>query len=166
MTTTEQDARALAYLAGRLREDTYGAGKWDAPGIWTEVSALIGQNLAVTIERVCRHAADPDAKTPGAIRRPYTPGPPEAKRELDVAPVRTRCAVCGLPERACQGRYALTESEPVNEMYGKHDFRRWEPRTVDISPVVEEIKGHIATTHPARDPRALMITEESEASHG
>lgn len=76
MTTTEQDARALAHLAYRLREDTHGAGKWDRPGIWSELSRLIGTNLAVACETVIRHASDPTADTPGAIRRGYLPGPP------------------------------------------------------------------------------------------
>lgn len=76
MTTTEQDARALAHLAYRLREDTHGARKWDQPGIWTEVSRLIGTNLAVACETVTRHASDPTADTPGAIRRGFIPGPP------------------------------------------------------------------------------------------
>lgn len=76
MTTTEQDARALAHLAYRLREDTHGAGKWDRPGIWAEVSRLIGTNLAVACETVVRNSADPAADTPGAIRRGYLPGPP------------------------------------------------------------------------------------------
>jgi len=74
--TTEQDARAIAYLAGRLRDETHGAAKWDQPGIWAIVSGLIGRNLAVTIEQVTRHAADPEAKTPGAILRPFTPEAP------------------------------------------------------------------------------------------
>ena len=155
MSTTEQDARALAYLAGRLREDTYGAGKWDAPGIWAEVSALIGQNLSVAIERVCRHAADPDAKTPGAIRRPYTPGPPEPRRELDHAPIGSRCVVCSHTETDCKRLWA-----------GDHEFTRPHPRDVDISPVVEEIKGHIAPTTHAAATRVLLHTEESEAAHG
>ena len=74
----EQDARALAYLAGRLRTETDGACEWDAPGIWAEVKALLGRNLAITAEQVLRHAGDPTAKTPGAIRRPFTPDLPAA----------------------------------------------------------------------------------------
>lgn len=73
MPLTDQDARALTYLAGRLRAETPGAGRWDDAGTHSVIAGLIGQNLAVTIERVVRHAADKDAKTPGAINRPFVP---------------------------------------------------------------------------------------------
>ena len=76
----ERDLRALAYLATRLRTETMGAGKWDDNGIWPILKKLEGQNLAVVIERVTRHAADPEAKTPGAILRPFVPGPAEESR--------------------------------------------------------------------------------------
>ena len=69
----ERDLRALAYLATRLRAETMGAGRWDDNGIWPILKKLEGQNLAVVIERVARHAADPEAKTPGAILRPFVP---------------------------------------------------------------------------------------------
>ena len=71
--TNERDLRALAYLATRLRTETMGAGKWDDNGIWPILKKLEGQNLAVVIERVTRHAQDPEAKTPGAILRPFVP---------------------------------------------------------------------------------------------
>lgn len=71
--TTDQDARALTHLARRLRTETHGAGEWDEAGIYAVVAELIGQNLEITCERVLRHAADPEARTPGAIRRPFTP---------------------------------------------------------------------------------------------
>lgn len=78
MPTTDQDARALTYLATRLRAETPGAGKWDDAGTYAVIAGLIGQSLAVTIERVVRHAADKDAKTPGAIWRPFVPAAPES----------------------------------------------------------------------------------------
>ena len=78
MPLTDQDARALTYLATRLRAETPGAGKWDDAGTYAVIAGLVGQSLAVTIERVVRHAADKDAKTPGAIRRPFVPAAPES----------------------------------------------------------------------------------------
>lgn len=80
MPTTKRDLQALHYLAQRLREETRGAGKWHDNGLTAVLSKLEGHNLAITIERVCRHAADAEAKTPGAIDRPFvpeaaTPGP-------------------------------------------------------------------------------------------
>ena len=79
MPTNDQDARALTYLACRLRNETPKAGKWDDAGTHAVIAKLIGHNLATTIERVTRHAADPEAKTPGAINRPFTPDGPKAE---------------------------------------------------------------------------------------
>lgn len=73
MPMTQRDAQALTYLVGRLREETKGATKWDEHGVYAVVSKLIGQHLATSIERITRHAADIDAKTPGAINRPFVP---------------------------------------------------------------------------------------------
>lgn len=149
MSLNEQDARALIHLAKRLRQDTYGAGTWDQPGVEAEVLRLVGQDLAISIERVTRHAADPTARTPGAIRRPYTPGPPESKRELDVAPVGSRCTVCGLIERDCRSRWSPSGDAVLDEHQGRHEFSRPRARDVDLNPVVAELKGHIE--HPATE---------------
>lgn len=73
MTTTISDVAALTHLAVRLREDTYGCGKWDHAGTNAVIRELIGQNLAETIHRVVGHSMDPAARTPGAIRRPFVP---------------------------------------------------------------------------------------------
>lgn len=105
MTTNDQDARALTYLARRLRTETSGAGDWDEAGTWAVISRLIGQNLAITIERVTRHAGDANAKTPGAITRPFTPdvpttGAPRAPRR------ETQCNACGAELEHCECGYA------------------------------------------------------------
>lgn len=76
MPTTDQDARALTYLAKRLREETHGANRWDEAGISAIVTNLIGRNLPSVVEQVTRHACDPEAKTPGAINRPFLPDAP------------------------------------------------------------------------------------------
>lgn len=78
MPTTDQDARALTYLAKRLREETYGANTWDEAGIHAVIAKLIGRNLPTLVEQVTRHASDPEAKTPGAINRPFLPEAPKA----------------------------------------------------------------------------------------
>lgn len=93
MPLNEQDARALTYLARRLRHETPGAGDWDEPGIYAVVSSLIGQHLGTSIERVTRHAGDPAAKTPGAIRRPFVPDPQRATPS-GVRPAEA-CHNCG-----------------------------------------------------------------------
>ena len=76
MGATDRDLQALTYLARRLREDTYGCGKWDDAGTFAVLkSELGGTNLADAITRVVGHATDPEARTPGAIKRPFTPEP-------------------------------------------------------------------------------------------
>lgn len=79
MTTTKRDLQALAYLAKRLRDETPGARDWRDAGLWPVLAKLEGHNLHLTIERVIRHAADPDARTPAAIERAWVPEPPKAE---------------------------------------------------------------------------------------
>ena len=79
MPTNDQDARALTYLACRIRKETKGAREWDEAGTHAVIAELVGHNLAMTVERVTRHAADPEAKTPGAIRRPFVPDAPKSE---------------------------------------------------------------------------------------
>jgi hypothetical protein len=73
MTVTKGDVQALTWLATRLREDTHGCGQWDAQGTYSVISEHLGHNLAETLHCVVGHALDPEARTPGAIRRPFVP---------------------------------------------------------------------------------------------
>lgn len=73
MTVNLQDAQTLTYLACRLRAETYGCGNWDQAGTFSVIRELIGQNYAESLHRVVGHAMDPEARTPGAIRRPFVP---------------------------------------------------------------------------------------------
>jgi hypothetical protein len=73
MTVSRGDAQALTWIARRLREDTHGCGPWDAAGTYAIIAELVGQNLAETVHRVIGHALDPEARTPGSIRRPFIP---------------------------------------------------------------------------------------------
>lgn len=76
MPATDRDAQALAYLARRLREETFGCREWDDAGTYAVIKAeLVGKQLAHAAETVLAHATDPEARTPGAIRRPFTPKP-------------------------------------------------------------------------------------------
>lgn len=78
MPTNDQDIRALKYLAMRLRKETYGAGPWDEHGTHIVFADyLTRMNLGVAMDLVLRHAQDPDAKTPAAIKRKFAPEPPK-----------------------------------------------------------------------------------------
>lgn len=94
MPMNDQDARALTYLARRLRTETNGACEWDEAGVFSVVSSLIGQQLATSVERITRHAADPEAKTPGAINRPFVPDAQGPQRPREPKPEEAVCA-CG-----------------------------------------------------------------------
>lgn len=84
MPVDDQDVRALTYIARRIREETRGAGVWDEAGTYAVISRFSGHNLALTIERVTRHAADKAARTPGAMERPFVPPAPEPGRRQPV----------------------------------------------------------------------------------
>lgn len=117
MPATERDLEALAYLARRLREETYGAGQWDAQGVHAVFSKLVGRNLAITCEQVIRNAIDPDAKTPGAVNRPFLPpAPSERPREAARPPKRgEHCLTCGLHLDRCACGEHRTRPEPAGD---------------------------------------------------
>lgn len=113
----DQDARALTYLARRIRQETTGAAEWDEAGIYAKVTELRGQSLAQAIERVTRHAADIEARTPGAILRPFTPaaaGPvrPSPPRAADMREEVARDKQAATPptDDWMQARTALKET--------------------------------------------------------
>lgn len=113
MPTNDQDARALTYLATRIRKETRGCREWDESGTYANVSKLVGQNLAMTVERVTRHAADPEAKTPGAIARPFVPdaqvgGPRFPAKDPEACPLHVgehadNCRACAADRLAGDG---------------------------------------------------------------
>lgn len=132
MPTNDQDARALTYLAKRLRDETHGAARWDDAGTYAEVAKLVGQNLASVVERVTRHAADPKAVTPGAIRRPFLPDAPahEAPRPPRVGEF---CHYCGRALTAC--------------VCGQHDPRPPQP-TADATTWAARIRAGLRDGAP------------------
>lgn len=95
--TTDRDIQALVYLTRRLREETYGAGKWDEAGIVVKLAELRGQNLASVVERILCHATDTEARTPGALLRPFLPPKPSERPKGAVQPPTKReaCTRCG-----------------------------------------------------------------------
>lgn len=161
MPTNDQDARALTYLARRLRTETQGAGQWDEAGTWTYVSKLIGANLAIAVERVTRHAADKEARTPAAIERPFVPDAQAAPSRPEPVPVHLRCRVCDKPNHAHTSRDHNFEQ--------RADLKRAPDA---IHAIVEEAKGRIEpTTEPPPPPdrttgklRELVDTTTEESA--
>ncbi len=73
MPTTDRDIALLVELSYRVREETYGCGKWDRAGIHAVVSEFKNHHFVETLDRVVGHSLDPKAQTPGAMRRPFVP---------------------------------------------------------------------------------------------
>lgn len=138
MPTNDQDARALTYLARRLRAETHGASKWDEAGTYTAVSKYVGQNLAETVERITRHAADREARTPGAIGRPFIPEAQPATRRDDV-PTHLRCGVCFKPRANCE---AVRFADDDHTFEPAHIDRKRPPDA--MAAIVTELRGHAA----------------------
>lgn len=96
----ERDASALHYLATRIRQETSGAGPWDAPGLASVLGKLKGRSLAMTAEHIIRHASDPKAKSPGVLLGSFTPA--AVTVPTSTVPKREEaCRRCGGFKGAC-----------------------------------------------------------------
>jgi len=85
MTVNDKDVSALAYLATRIRQETTGCGEWNPRGTQVVFGRVLpGKHLVTAIELVVTHGQDPEARTPEAVTRPFTP------TNLG-APIRPRC---------------------------------------------------------------------------
>lgn len=113
----DQDARALTYLALRLRAETYGAGAWDEHGTFANIAKLAGQNLATAVERVVCHASDVKAKTPGVIAGPHVPSKPSEREPERFRPPKAdeACRVCGgwCPGPCVRDRFVADDEQPT-----------------------------------------------------
>ena len=117
MPTNDQDARALTYLARRLRSETRGAREWDETGTYAVIKAeLVGLNLAHAMEQVMCHATDTEARTPGSIRRNFTPPKPSEKTGEAARPLRRseQCRRCGglAGGCACTREHMAADEDP------------------------------------------------------
>lgn len=128
MTTTIRDAQALTYLATRLREETHGCGKWDQNGTYSIISELVGFNLADTIHRVVGHALDAEARTPGAIKRPFVPKVATDPSRPTPPKVDEACRACGRRMHAADEVCDTPTTRPVE-------------RTTDVSAPVAHLRA-------------------------
>lgn len=71
----------------------------------------------------------------------------------DVAPVGSRCTTCGLVAEECRSRWSLD-----------HEFTQPRERNVDLSGIIAELKGHIAHSRPATEPRPHTPNPHAEAA--
>jgi hypothetical protein len=150
MPVTQRDVDALTYLAGRIREETYGCGRWDGAGIHAQISKLVGQNLGIAVERVVRNTADPQARTPAAILRPFVPDtapgpirqtPPKRAEECPKHPGQraVNCGGCAADRNARRDDDELAVDAPLGNTRPLEPERR--------AALVAEIRQTITTKH-------------------
>ncbi len=143
MPITEQELRAIAYLALRVRKSTSGAGDWNEMGLMSNLRKIQNRNLHMTIEHVLRHAADAKAKNPGVLLGSFTPdaptsaGPPHPPKREETCRVpghegyrRDHCGGCHAD--ALAGDPAPTATRPAD------------PTTKDAA--LAECRAAVATT--------------------
>lgn len=111
MPVTEQQARALAFLACAIRP--HGAPRWDEGGVFANVMKVADRSLATVALAVVQAAEDRNAATPGVIAaagphwRPPEAAPPRETRTWTAAGF---CHVCG---QSVAG-HRLTDHEPLS----------------------------------------------------
>jgi hypothetical protein len=139
MTVTSEQAQMLTSLAVAIRP--HGAPRWDAPGVMAAVKKVAHLDLADVTRAVTRAAEDRDARTPAVIAsltshhwRDRDRAAPPAREPFNGS---TFCGTCGEPRDRCERKWA---GDHVFESVAHSKARKG---TVDISPVVVEVKGHI-----------------------
>ena len=136
MTATDRDIHALAHIAVRLRQDTTGCGPWDLDGT-TKVflASLKGKHLATATELVLTHAQDPEARTPAAVTRPFTPtaiGTPVEPRCLKhPSQYAATCGQCEAEDRYAHGASDQARAHGVAACKAAIDASRHTPAEED-----------------------------------
>lgn len=103
MTVTEQQARALTFLAMACRPT--GAPRWDEAGVFANIMKVADRGIGTVTIAVVQAAEDRTAATPGVI-----PKPGKHWRTPEAAPVEERhpkydprlvCHICNLSRNRC-----------------------------------------------------------------
>lgn len=69
MSLTDEQKRALTWLAVETRKTTHGCGTWDQPGTHKAITDVCGSwSFGTALDHVVAHARDPKARTPYAMR--------------------------------------------------------------------------------------------------
>lgn len=127
---TDQDVPTLVALAKRLRQETYGCGEWQEPGIVATVRDMVGWNYATAVEQILRRAADPEARTPKAMlhrmtsaalpsEKPKYAGPLKAVDECPLhigQPRPPHCATCATDAVDAYSDHEPPDLPPLTEV--------------------------------------------------
>lgn len=112
MPVESADVGQFVSLAERLRKETYGCKVWDRHGAEVVFARqLVGLNFRTALELVIAHSCDPEAKTPAAIQRKFTPEPGEPKTLRPTA--ANQCRECGYVAGQCHPDCPGTRTRPV-----------------------------------------------------
>lgn len=99
MTTTDDDLRAIDHLVQSIRADLK-LSRWDEQGVRSVLTSLRHLPIAELAHRAIGHAADPEARTPGSLKRPFTP-----TVAVEATPRNPKagegCEVCGRWPHQC-----------------------------------------------------------------
>ncbi len=133
MPLTDQDIRALTFLAARCRPR--GAPRWDDHGIAAAIAKVRHLHLSDVALSVIRAADDADAKTPGVIANTSAPNWREraSTRPVPREPYdrQTFCGTCSQPEDRCR---AHPDPEHEFESVEHRDARLARDRAARTTP--------------------------------
>lgn len=161
MPVTDQDARALAYLAARMRP--HGARRWDEAGIVAAIGKVKHLALADVALAVTRAADDRTLETPAPIGNVRSTcwrerNPDRPVEHKPYVPQRT-CDICGFAKDACEARWAGDhEFQPV--ILSRED--RGLPKAEAVE-VVTELKNHIQPMRRVAGEGSETTTTEEQA---
>lgn len=143
MPLTDQDIRALTYLAARCRPPH--APRWDEAGIAAGIARVRHLHLADVALSVIRAADDPNAKTPGVIANTSAPNWQErsTSRPQPIEPYdRTACCgTCGQPEHRCRAN-----------PHAGHEYETAEHRDARVAREQAERAATPIPDHPTHAP--------------
>lgn len=157
MPVTDQDARALAYLATRIRP--YGARRWDEPGILAAIAKVKTLNLADVALAVVHAADDRSLETPAAIGNPKSPcwrerNPDRPAERKPYVPQQT-CDICGFAKDDCEARWA--EDHEFTPVPAARDRALPKEQAVEV---VTELKNHLQPLRTTADQGHDTTTKE------
>lgn len=139
MPVTEQQARAIAFLASSVRP--HGAPRWDEAGIYANVLKVRDRSLGSVVIATIQAAEDRNAQSPGVLPSagPHWRNPETAPRtgpntwEPDKV-----CTTCSRPEAACKAiRHADDDHPFISRAHNAQDTTR---PTEAVTQIVSDLR--------------------------
>lgn len=147
MTVTDQEARAITFLAASVRKTLHRAPTWDEAGIYDNVIRCREMALPEVILRVIRAAADRDAATPGVIPKngPHANEVLKApKWEPTVIDAADRCSICNKARQVCETSPRFGQSDETRDYRDDHkfspDFKAAAMKPAAITETIQTLK--------------------------